>query len=252
MMLTHKVDNLEVFILPNREIMGKAAAQAGAKHLRGLLKTQDEVNVVFAAAPSQEEMMAALINEEDIDWGRVNALHMDNYIALPDSAPQQFSNFLRIRLFRKLPFRSIHTMGNQGDSAEQYAAILKQFPPDVCFMGIGENGNIAFNDPINAHFDDPLPVKRVELDYACRMQQVNEGNFASLEQVPTHAVTLTIPTLMGCKAIVCTVPGRNKARAIVKVVEEDITEECPASILRRHPEASLYLDKEAASLLTNL
>ena len=251
-MQTHIVDSLNVFIFPDRAAMGCAAAKAGAAHLRRLLREQDEANVVFAAAPSQEEMIAALMKEEEIDWGRVNALHMDNYIALPDSAPQQFSHFLRTRLFDKLPFRSVRTMGNGDDSAEHYAAVLRQFPPDMCFMGIGENGHIAFNDPGNAHFDDPLTVKKVELDYACRMQQVNEGNFASLELVPTHAVTLTIPTLFGCKAIVCTVPGRNKARAVQKMLEEDITEECPASILRRHPEARLYLDKEAASMLTRV
>ncbi|NLZ88314.1 MAG: glucosamine-6-phosphate deaminase [Clostridiales bacterium] len=244
-----QVDQLIVEVYETRRQMGEAAAQAGIRLLQDVLKQKDEANVVFAAAPSQSEMLETLLATTEVDWSRVNAFHMDNYVGLDDSAPQQFSRFLRDRLFGKLPFKAVHYMGNQVGQEKEYAALLEQYPTDICFMGIGENAHIAFNDPGNAQFDDPDTVKLVELDHACRMQQVNEGNFSSLDDVPTHALTLTIPALMASSHVICTVPGINKAPATKCMLEGPIDEDCPASILRQHQAATLYLDQAAASQL---
>lgn len=243
------VEQLAVEVYETRRQMGEAAAHAGIRLLQKVLKEKEEANVVFAAAPSQSEMLETLLATNDVDWGRVSAFHMDNYVGLDDSAPQQFSRFLRDRLFGNLPFKSVHYLGNQVGQEKDYAALLAGKPTDICFMGIGENAHIAFNDPGNAKFKDPDTVKLVELDHACRMQQVNEGNFPTLEDVPTHALTLTIPALMASRHVICTVPGANKAQAAKCMLEGPIDEDCPASILRQHPDATLYLDQAAASLL---
>jgi len=244
-----KVDNLAVEIHQTRQEMGRAAAAAGLKKIREALREKAEINLIFAAAPSQAEVLDNLRSAQEVDWTRVNAFHMDNYVGLDESAPQQFSTFLRTRLFSVLPFKSVHCMGTQAGQEETYAALLDQRLIDVCFMGIGENGHIAFNDPVNALFDDPEIAKQVALDLQCRTQQVNEGNFQALSEVPTHALTLTIPTLMRSRHLICTVPGLNKARAVQAMLEGPITESCPASVLRRHPSAVMFLDEEAAALL---
>ena len=248
-MKTFNKDNLQVNIFENREDMGKAAAEAGLLHLKMLLVKQDWVSIIFAAAPSQDELYAGLLADPEIAWNRVKAFHMDNYIGIDDDAPQQFTTFLRERFFSKLGFASVFYMGSKPEDAAAYEELLDIHKPDMCFMGIGENCHIAFNDPDNALFDDPQRVKLVELDLPCRMQQVNEGNFKTLDEVPTHALTLTIPTLLSCKHLVCTVPGRNKAQAVKNMLEGEITQACPASVLRRHPSAQLFLDEQAASLL---
>lgn len=244
-----KVDSLAVEIHQTRREMGNAAAAAGLKKIREALREKAEINLIFAAAPSQEEVLENLRTAQGVDWTRVNAFHMDNYVDLDESAPQQFSTFLRTRLFSRLPFRSVHCMGTEPGQEEAYAALLDRRQVDVCFMGIGENGHIAFNDPVNAHFDDPDIAKQVALDLQCRTQQVNEGNFQMLSQVPTHALTLTIPTLMRSRHLICTVPGPNKANAVRTMLEGPITEDCPASVLRRHDSAMMFLDEEAAAML---
>ncbi len=244
-----KVDNLTVEIHQTRREMGKAASAEGLKRIHEALRDKPEVNLIFAAAPSQTEVLDNLRNAKGVDWTRVNAFHMDNYIGLDESAPQQFSTFLRTRLFTPLPFKSVHCMGTLPGQEEGYAALLDKRQIDVCFMGVGENGHIAFNDPANARFDDPRTAKQVALDLQCRTQQVNEGNFQTLSQVPTHALTLTIPTLMRCVHLICTVPGPNKAKAVQAMLEGPVTEDCPASVLRRHASAIMYLDSEAAALL---
>ena len=249
-MTSFVVDKLSVRIDADRGAMGLAAAQEGIKLLKALLKEKDEVNVVFAAAPSQAEMMQALVAAQDVDWGRVNALHMDNYIGLPAEDPRQFSTFLKDRLFGLIDFKNVYYMGIKAEDAARYDEIFAAHPVDLCFMGIGENAHIAFNDPDNAYFDDPHMVKQVELDLACRTQQVNEGNFPRIQDVPTHAITLTIPALMTATHLICTVPGANKADAAKCMLEGPIEEKCPASILRRHASAKLFLDKDAASKLS--
>lgn len=209
-------DSLAVRIYAGRTAMGAAAARDGAALLRRLLAQQDTVRAVFAAAPSQNEFLEALCAAPDIDWKRVTAFHMDEYVGLDAAAPQGFGNFLRARVFDRLPFGQVcYLNGNAPDveaECSRYAGLLAQAPIDIVFMGIGENGHIAFNDPPVAEFDDPAAVKVVALDEVCRNQQVHDGCFADIGQVPTHALTLTVPTLAGAKHHLCIVPAPTKAK----------------------------------------
>lgn len=246
-------DSLTIRIYDSRALMGQAAALDGAALLRDLLARQQTVRAVFAAAPSQNEFLQALCAQPEIDWARVTAFHMDEYIGLDRAAPQGFGNFLRQRIFDRLPFGQVHYLdGNAADphqECQRYAALLKQAPIDVVFMGIGENGHIAFNDPPVARFDDPALVKVVALDEVCRNQQVHDGCFSHIDQVPTHALTLTVPALAGARHHLCMVPASTKARAVHDTIEGPVSTACPASILRTCPSAVLYLDRDSAALL---
>lgn len=231
--------------------MGAAAAAMAADRIRLLLQEQEQLNVIFAAAPSQQEFLEALAADGSIEWERINAFHMDEYIGLPADAPQGFGNFLKTRIFAKVPFRSVHYLnGNAADAeqeCERYAALLLQ-GVDIVNMGIGENTHIAFNDPHVADFNDPRLVKVVDLDYACRQQQVNDGCFSTFAQVPTHALTLTVPALMQARYVFCMVPGPNKAAAVKHTLFDPISEKFPSTILRNHPQAALFVDKDSAAL----
>lgn len=244
---------LEVRIFSGREEMGREAAANVSATIQKLLENKKEINMIFAAAPSQSDFMQELIADERIQWDRINAFHMDEYIGLEQEAPQGFGNFLRDRIFGKVPFKSVHYInGLAGDPAaecERYAGLLSNYPVDIVCLGIGENGHIAFNDPPVADFDDPMLVKVVELEVACRQQQVNEELFDTLEQVPTHAVTVTIPALLKASHMFCMVPARNKAEAVYHTLNDEISEKCPATILRTKKGTILYIDEESASLL---
>lgn len=233
--------------------MGEAAARLVSDRMRALLAKQAAINMIFAAAPSQQEFLAALCSQPNLDWGRVNAFHMDEYVQLPDEAPQRFGNFLKEHIFDRVPFGSVHFInGNAPDLAAEcahYSQLLQQNPVDIVCMGIGENCHIAFNDPHVALFNDPVPVKVVDLDTACRQQQVNDGCFDRFEAVPTHALTLTIPALMRAPNVFCMVPGINKAPAVYHTLHSTISETYPSTILRRHDNAILFIDKDSASQL---
>lgn len=248
-----KADSLTVNIYDSRADMGQAAAAEAADYLRHLLATQTDVYVVFAAAPSQNEFLAALAAAEEIDWTRVHALHMDEYVGLAADAPQGFGNFLRRSIFDRLPFASVEYIGTSADSEaalSNYDAILAAHPIDVVFMGIGENGHIAFNDPHVADFNDPKRIKKVDLDLKCRTQQVHDGCFAALDEVPKYALTLTVPTLFSGKRLFCIVPAPSKADAVKATVCGPIDEQCPASILRCHAAATLYLDADSGKYVS--
>ena len=212
-----KTETLLTRIYPDREMLGEEAARLAAVKVNKLLNQKEEINILFAAAPSQNEFLAALQNQ-DIPWKRINALHMDEYIGLAQDAPQRFGNFLKERIFDIVPFKSIHYLYRKNEIpqsiCQRYEKVLNQYPIDIVFMGIGENGHIAFNDPHVALFNDPQSVKTVFLDEICRMQQVHDGCFASIDQVPTHALTLTVPTLAGAKHHLCIVPAATKAQAV--------------------------------------
>ena len=171
-------DKLQVRVLDTRDEMGKAAASSAASCLRAILKQKPYANVIFAAAPSQNEMLHHLVQESDIDWTRVNAFHMDEYIGLAPDAPQAFGNYLREHIFSLVPFGSIHYLNGQAENpaeeCERYSRLLREYPADMVCLGIGENGHIAFNDPWVADFNDPALVKVVPLDQVCRQQQVND------------------------------------------------------------------------------
>jgi len=246
-------DKLCVKIYPTRPEMGAGAAADIHACLVRLLAEKDEVNMIFAAAPSQNETLAALLTYDDIDWSRVNAFHMDEYIGLPADAPQRFGIYLAEHIFDHAPFKSINYIDSSSTIEEEcarYTALLEKFPTDIVCMGIGENGHIAFNDPPVADFNDPAVIKAVPLDEICRNQQVHDGCFEKLEDVPTHALTLTVPTLFRAGYLFCSVPAITKARAVREMLTTDaIDEHCPAAILRLHDQAVLYCDGDSSSLL---
>ena len=252
-MKTWKKDLLTVNAYGTRSEMGKAAARDIKTKLLSLLETKQTVNMIFAAAPSQNEVLEALANDKEIPWERVNAFHMDEYIGLPADAPQGFGNFLKSHIFGLAPFGSVHYIDISAQDpekeCERYAQLLSRYPTDIVVMGIGENGHIAFNDPPVADFADPKAVKPVLLDEVCRNQQVNDGCFATIDDVPKYAITLTVPTLFAGDALFCIVPAATKANAVKATLTGAIGEACPATILRRHPNATLYLDQDSAAKL---
>lgn len=244
------VDKLKVKVYDTNELMGEGAAEDISRKINELLKEKEHVNIVFAAAPSQDTFFEA-IKKKDVDWSRVNAFHMDEYVGLPGDAPQSFGNFLRERLFKHLPFREIHYMNGNAEDPEQecerYANLLKEYPTDICILGIGENTHIAFNDPHVADFNDPKEVKLADLDAKNRQQQVNDGMFKTLDDVPTHAITLTVPALMRSTYTFTIAPKKQKAEAIYLTLKSEIQDKLPATALRQHPNGVLYLDQDSAS-----
>lgn len=249
---TEQTGTLAVRIYDTRAEMGHAAGNDAADVIVALLEKKPEINMIFAAAPSQNETLAALCERKDIDWTRVNAYHMDEYIGLSADAPQRFGTFLKNAIFGKLPFRSVSYIDCTGSDPEvecaRYAALLEKVKIDVVMLGIGENGHIAFNDPPVADFADKRIIKPVRLDEICRNQQVNDGCFARLEDVPKTALTLTIPTLFNADYLFCSVPAATKADAVYHTVTDaEISTKCPATIMRRHPHAVLYCDKDSAA-----
>jgi glucosamine-6-phosphate deaminase len=232
-----KVDQLEVRVAADRLIMAAAAAEAVCGAVGSVLGRKAVVNVMFAAAPSQNEFLAALVRMP-VDWSRVNGFHMDEYIGLDEDAPQGFGNFLRERLVGSVSFRTFSFMR----TIEEYTHLLTVQPTDIVVLGIGENTHLAFNDPHVALFDDPEVVKVVELDEACRAQQVGDGCFGVIGEVPRRAMTVTIPGLMRAEYIFGVVPGARKAEAVRRTLTEEISERYPSTVLRRHPKAILFLD----------
>lgn len=242
-------DRLHVKIYKDRYELGLNAAKVAAKQIGLLLNEQAVVNMIFAAAASQNEFLEALV-KEPIPWERVNAFHMDEYIGLSEGAPQSFGNFLKQKIFDKVPFKEVHYLkGHDADipaECRRYEALLRKYPVDITCMGIGENSHIAFNDPHVADFNDKVLVKVVDLDDACKQQQVNEGCFQTTQQIPLYALTLTVPALLKARYILCMVPGSTKAAAVYHTLVDDVSERYPSTILRKHPHALLFLDKDSA------
>ncbi|MCE5345138.1 MAG: glucosamine-6-phosphate deaminase [Bacteroidales bacterium] len=253
MIKSFKKDLLTIKVFQTREELGREAAIDAGNKIKELLNIKECINVIFAAAPSQNEFLENLISQEGIDWGRINAFHMDEYVGLEPSAPQGFGNFLKERIFDKKPFRSVNYLDGQCESEAteccRYGQLLSDFPVDIVCMGIGENAHIAFNDPPVADFKDKAQVKVVELDAVCRQQQVNDGCFKSIGQVPTHALTLTIPALTRAKYLFCMVPGKTKTQAVTNTIGKEISELYPATIMRKHPAAVLYVDAQSGALI---
>ncbi|OJV15648.1 MAG: glucosamine-6-phosphate deaminase [Dyadobacter sp. 50-39] len=245
-------DQLEIRIFENREQLGDDAAKTVADKINELHQTQEVVNIIFAAAASQNEFLARLITL-DIDWTRVNAFHMDEYIGLPVGAPQHFSYFLGGQIFNRVPFANVFILNGAPDDTEaecqRYSGLLMQYPTDITCMGIGENTHLAFNDPFIADFNDSKLVKVVELHDASRQQQVNEGCFDALAEVPKIAFTLTVPALLKAKAIYSMVPGPSKSQAVYHTLVDEISEKYPSTILRTLPNAVLFLDQASAEMV---
>lgn len=249
-MQTKSVEKLPVYIFDTREEMGVAAGTEAAKIINQVIAEKGEANVVFAAAPSQNDMLETLL-KSNVDWSKVRGFHQDEYIGIDETEPAGFGNFLRRAIFDKVQFKELHYLLCKEEEAEamceSYGELLKKYPIDLILLGIGENGHMAFNDPPVADFDDPKMVKIVKLDEVCRQQQVNDGCFATLDDVPKYAMTLTLSCIMSVPHAICVVPTIRKADAVYGAVCGPVTTACPASILRRHPHAGLYLDALSAS-----
>lgn len=252
-MKEQQYDQLKTYIFPDRATMGAAAGGAAAEALRAALDKQGEARIIVGSAPSQDEILGALAKAEGIDWTRVTVFHMDEYVGLDDSHPASFRAYQKAHFLSLVTPKVFHGIRGEADDLhgeiERYTALFNEKPIDLVCMGIGENGHIAFNDPPVADFNDPATIKLVELDAACRQQQVNDGCFPTFDEVPKHALSLTCPALLSAKVAVCTVPTERKAAAVNAALTGPISTACPASILRTHPNARLYLDAAAAGLL---
>ena len=236
---------LNINVFRTREEMGAAAGRDIETKINELLSVREEVRMIFAAAPSQNEVLDYLASSHIIDWGRVTAFHMDEYIGLKAGAEQLFSVFLREKLFDKVKMKSVYLIDSESDitnEIDRYSTLINQAPIDIVCLGIGENGHIAFNDPPVADFNDPLTIKKVRLDHLCRLQQVNDGCFLSLNDVPEEALTLTIPVLFNASHLFCVVPGGRKRNAVHNTIYGPVENSCPASILQRHPDCRFYFD----------
>ena len=241
--------SLHVIISPTRSEMGARAGEHAARAIQSAVERNGAARIILASAPSQNETLAALLTAP-VEWSKVTIFHMDEYLGLAADHPQTFRAYQRHNVLSKITPAAFHGIaGECADPAiecERYFALLREAPIDVCCLGIGENGHLAFNDPPVADFADTTLVKTVELDAECRQQQVNDGCFPSLQAVPTHAITLSIPALMSARELICSVPGPRKAAAVRATIRDEITTACPATILRRHRNAALYIDTDAA------
>jgi glucosamine-6-phosphate deaminase len=247
-----EVDLLGVEIMEDRGTMGKVAAASIAASIKTLLATRESARIVFAAAPSQSETLAELARMDGIDWQRVDAFHMDEYVGIARDAPQRFSNWLRAAFFDRVPLRSVHLIdpesassSDESEEVTRYSALLGAAPIDIVLSGIGVSGHVAFNDP-PADFSEPDSVKVVTLSPESRRQQVDEGLFGELSQVPTRAWTLTMPLLLSATEIFCMVPGTLKREAVRSALTGEIRSDSPASALRGHPRARLFLDRDSS------
>ena len=246
---------MEIHVLEDKNAAGEAAAEAGAERIRRALEARGTAVIVMATGASQFEMLEHLVRAEGVDWPRVTAFHLDEYVGLSPKHPASFRRYLRERFVERLPDPLAAFHGIQGDGPDPAAecARLQQRlagkPLDVVFLGIGENGHLAFNDP-PAEFDARTDFQVVTLDEACRRQQVGEGWFESLEAVPEQAITMTVPAIVRAKTLVCTVPEARKAGAVRRALEGPVTPEVPASILQQHPDCRLFLDRASAAGLS--
>jgi glucosamine-6-phosphate deaminase len=246
-----KYGEITAKVYKTKEEMGFAAAIEAAKACNEVIKQKGKVVLCFSAAASQLDFIEGL-HHVDIDWSKVIAFHLDEYLGLPADHPANFKSWLKDKV--EIPFRpgKMHYINGSApdidEECERYKSLIKENPIDIGFVGIGENGHIAFNDPHVADFNDPKLIKVVELDEVCRNQQLNE-NFKSMDEVPVSAISLTIPTIMAFKKIISIVPEKRKAKAVKAALQGPISPTCPASILRTHHDATLFCDVDAISEL---
>jgi glucosamine-6-phosphate deaminase len=247
---------MKLEIYQDKKAAGEAAARSAAEVLKQLDHAQQEIGVIFATGASQLEMLHALTSMPGLPWKKVHGFHLDEYVGIAENHPASFRRYLRENLtVRVLMAEFLEIDGSASDPdrvRRDYVQKLREANPHLCLLGIGENGHLAFNDPPEANFHDPDAMKVVTLDAACRQQQLAEGWFERFEDVPKRALTLTIPTLLKVPKLIVSVPGRRKAQSVRRTLEEPISTACPATILRTHPDVTLYLDSESASELNGL
>lgn len=253
---SYRVGTLNVEVHPSGKAAAAAAARAAGRALVQLGKTRDSIGVIFATGASQLDTLDELTKIANLPWNKVSGFHMDEYIGISGDHFASFQRYLREKLTDKVPMKEFFAIDGRvtdvDKACREYADRLRSTNPQLCLLGIGENGHLAFNDPPVANFNDDVDIKVVQLDDLCRQQQTAEGWFSSVEQVPESAITLTIPTLFRVPKLILSVPGSRKAKIIRCTFKDPISTQCPATILRTHPDATIYLDPESASELDGL
>ena len=249
----YQVGSMKVEVHPTSKAAGASAARAAAKALIELARTHESIGVIFATGASQMETLKELTGIEGLPWNKIRGFHMDEYVGIAADHPASFRRYLRERLTEKVKMKTFLEIDGSAEDPDrtgrEYADEIRSADPQLCLLGIGENGHLAFNDPPIADFTDPVDMKIVQLDVACRQQQTAEGWFSSVEHVPQYAITLTIPALLRVPKLIVSVPGRRKAKIVRRAFTEPISTACPATVLRTHPDATIYLDLESADEL---
>ena len=247
------VDSLVTQIYETEEKLAIAAAKIGESYLQEVLKNQKEATILLATGNSQLKFLDRVIADQTIDWSRINLLHLDEYLGIECNNSASFRFYLHEKVEKRINSKSFNYLNGDAlepiEECDRYTKLLQQYPIDLCLLGVGLNGHLAFNEPQVANFNDTYKVKIVKLDPQTRQVQVNQGHFSTLEQVPKYALTLTIPTIMSAKKILCLALGENKAEIIRQTLKGEISTLCPASILRQHSHATLLLDKKSAAFL---
>ncbi|MEI7525779.1 MAG: glucosamine-6-phosphate deaminase [Mariniphaga sp.] len=241
---------MNIIISETKQELGLKAAKTGAELIRKAILERGEANIIVATGASQFEILGELV-KEDINWSVVTAFHLDEYIGISEQHPASFRKYLKERFVDLIPIREFYYVNGETDPNAECARlgeIIRNHPIDVAFVGIGENGHLAFNDP-PADFETEEPYLVVNLNDACRLQQLGEGWFPTFEDVPQKAISMSIRQIVKSKSIICSVPDERKAKAVYDTLNSEITPACPASIMRNHPDAFLYLDLQSSSLI---
>jgi glucosamine-6-phosphate deaminase len=241
---------MQPHVFDSQAEMGAEAARQGAALIRQALASRGSAAIIVATGASQFEMLAALVGEE-LDWSRITGFHLDEYIGLSLEHPASFRTYLKERFVDRVELAAFHYIDGEGDAAAECRrldALITSLEIDVAFVGIGENGHLAFNDP-PADFETEKPYLVVQLDTACRQQQQGEGWFATLDEVPTHAISMSVRQIMKSHHVICTVPDARKAEALRKTLHQAVSPDVPASILQEHPDARLFIDQAAGTCL---
>jgi len=250
---TFRADQLAVEVFASNDALSEHVAHRVQRLLATAVERQGSAAAILATGNSQIRFLKRLTELGGVDWSRVTLFHMDEYLGLPADHPAGFRRYMKDRVESLVHPRAFHYIAGDADlpqvECDRYTALLRSQPVDLCCMGIGENGHLAFNDPPVARFDDTAYVKLVKLDHACKMQQVREGHFPGLEAVPGYALTLTVPALMTARTVLCLAPEKRKSNSVRDALQGPVSTACPASFLRRQPHATLLLDTDSASLL---
>ncbi|MEA5532398.1 glucosamine-6-phosphate deaminase [Crocosphaera sp. XPORK-15E] len=255
-MISHQllmVDSLNTQIYETEEDLSIGAAKIGQEYLENILQNKSEATILLATGNSQLKFLDKLIASQKIDWSRINLFHLDEYLGIDGKDAASFRFYLHERVEKRINPKAFHYLIGDTleplDECDRYTELLKKHPIDLCCLGVGVNGHLAFNEPQVANFNDPRWVKIVRLDQQTRWVQVHQGHFQDFERVPKYAVTVTIPTILSAQKIICLATGENKAEIIKEILQGGISKHCPASVLRQHSDATLFLDKESAALL---
>jgi len=246
------VDEMPVLVHPDGAALARAAAQEAAAAIIGAVKARGVAHAMFATGNSQLAFVDAVTGWSEVPWADVVVFHMDEYVGVGPDHPASFRRWITERISDRVHPRAAHYvdgLAEPGAECDRYATLLRSRPLDLCCLGIGENGHLAFNDPPVADFDDPLDVKMVELDAGCRRQQVNEGHFPDIDSVPRHALTVTIPALLRAGTVLAVVPEGRKAEPVRAALRGPVSTSCPASVLRTRANVTLHLDRHSAALL---